>query len=344
MKQISVIILNWNGEKLLRQFLPIVVDTTCGSQAGECSDGTPVAKIAEVVVADNGSTDGSLDYVRNEFPQVRIMAFDCNLGFAAGYNRAVNETDSPYTLLLNSDVETTPGWLAPLYDYMRTNPQCGALQPKILSWHNRDYFEYAGAAGGFLDCNAFPYCRGRIFDTIEKDEGQYDGKPIHVAWASGAAMMVRTEAYRRAGGLDEHFFAHMEEIDLCIRLRGIGCDVMALTGSKVYHVGGASLPQGNPRKVYLNFRNNLLLIYKSMPLREGRRALLRRRLIYDTTAFLLMAVKMQWRSAAAVLRAHRDFRHMRQLYTTLPQRNLLAKLPGHNRNIITDYYLKGKRK
>lgn len=338
MKEISVVILNWNGEKLLRQFLPAVVRTSVGSEAGE-----GIAEIAEVVVADNGSTDGSVDYVRRQFPQVRILRFDRNLGFAGGYNRALEEIDTPFAVLLNSDVETTPGWLAPICDHMRSHPRCGAVQPKILSWHRRDHFEYAGAAGGFLDRNAFPYCRGRLFDTVEEDRGQYDGPPVRIAWASGAALTVRTQAYREVGGLDESFFAHMEEIDLCVRLSGAGYTVEAISGSRVYHVGGASLPQGDPRKVYLNFRNNLLLIHKSMPRREGRRALLRRRLIYDTAAFFLMVLRRQWRGAAALLKAHRDFRRMRRLYTDLPQSNLLAALPGHERNIITDYYLKGKK-
>lgn len=343
MKDISVIILNWNGEKLLRQFLPAVVRHTVGDLAGDTADGTSVADIAEVVLADNGSTDGSLQWVRTAFPQVRVIELGSNLGFAAGYNEALDRTDAPYAVLLNSDVETTPGWLAPLYGYMHSHPECGAVQPKILSWRNRSMFEYAGAAGGFIDRNGFAWCRGRMFGYVEADNGQYDGPPARVAWASGAALMVRTAAYRSVGGLDARFFAHMEEIDLCVRLAGAGFPVMAVTDSAVFHVGGASLPQGNPQKVYLNFRNNLLLIHKNMPRRDGRRALLRRRLIYDTTAFFMMLAKLQWRSAAAVLRAHRDFRRMRRLYTELPDRNLLATLPGHDRNIIIDHFIKRRK-
>lgn len=344
MKEISVVILNWNGEELLRQMLPAVVSHTIGALAGTTADGVDIADIAEVVVADNGSTDGSVELVRKSFPGVRLIRFDSNLGFAEGYNRAIEKTDSRYVVMLNSDVETTPGWLAPLYDYMQANPDCGAVQPKILSWRERDKFEYAGAAGGFLDRNAFPYCRGRVFDTVERDEGQYDGAPVRVAWASGAALMVRVEAFRKAGGLDARFFAHMEEIDLCVRLAGAGYKVVADTRSVVYHIGGASLPQGNPRKVYLNFRNNLLLIHKSMPRRESRKALFRRRLVYDTMAWAMMMLKLQWKSATAVLRAHRDFRRMRKFYNELPDRNLLADLPGHDRNIVADYYLRGRTK
>lgn len=343
-KKISVVILNWNGKELLRKMLPFVVRHSVEDLAGEDVSGNSIATMTEVVVADNGSTDGSVEWVRETFPQVRIIRFDTNLGFAGGYNKAIEQTESRYTVLLNSDVETTPGWLAPLYDYMESDPDCGGVQPKILSWHNRDRFEYAGAAGGMLDRNVFPYCRGRLFDTVERDEGQYDGTPVRVAWASGAALMVRTEVYRKVGGLDPEFFAHMEEIDLCVRMSGAGYKVMAVMQSVVYHIGGASLPQGNPRKVYLNFRNNLLLIHKNMPRREGNRLLLRRRLIYDTAAWIMMMLKLQWKSAGAILRAHRDFRRMRKSYTDLPDRNLFKSLPGHERNIVADYYLKGKRK
>lgn len=342
--EISVIILNWNGLELLKELLPVVVRDTIGSESGRTKDGRAMADISEVVVADNGSTDGSVEWVSENFPQVRLICFECNLGYAEGYNRAVEMTDSRFAVLLNSDVETTPGWLVPLYEYMKEHPQCGAVQPKILSRRQRDCFEYAGAAGGFLDKNAFAYCRGRLFDSVERDEGQYDGEPVEVAWASGAALMVRSEAYRKIGGLDAKFFAHMEEIDLCLRLRGAGYNVKAVTQSSVYHIGGASLPQGNPKKVYLNFRNNLLLIHKNMPRREGRKMLFRRRLIYDTSAFFMMLAKLQWKSAAAVLKAHRDFRKMRKEYTQFPEQNLIACSPGSNRNIVIDYYLKRKRK
>lgn len=342
--EVSVVILNWNGRGLLEKMLPAVVSHTSGDLAGTAADGTPIASIAEVVVADNGSIDGSVEMLAKEFPTVRVIRFDTNHGFAGGYNKAIDTIESRYTVLLNSDVETTPGWLVPLYDFMQANPDCGAVQPKILSWRERDRFEYAGAAGGYLDRNGFPFCRGRVFDTVERDEGQYDGAPVRVAWASGAALMVRTDLYRKVGGLDERFFAHMEEIDLCVRITGAGYKVMAVTQSAVYHIGGASLPQGDPRKVYLNFRNNLLLLHKNMPRREGKRLLFRRRLLYDTTAWAMMMLKLQWSSAMAVLRAHRDFRRMKKLYTDLPDRNLFAGLPGHDRNIVTDYYIKRKRK
>lgn len=331
MKKAGVIILNWNGEKLLREFLGTVARTT-------------VSDRADLIVADNGSTDGSVEYVRRQHPDVKLLRFEQNYGFAKGYNKAIELTGYEYTVLLNSDVETSEGWLEPLLAYMESTPGAGAAQPKILSWKERDRFEYAGAAGGYLDVNGYPWCRGRLFESLERDEGQYDSPdPAPVAWASGACLIVRTAAYRSVGGLDENFFAHMEEIDLCCRLHAAGWDVAAITASKVWHVGGASLAQGNPRKVYLNFRNNLLLLHKNLPRRRGRRVLLRRRL-YDTLAWAMMMAKADFKGAGAILRAHRDFRRMRRLYTVLPERDTLSTLPGARRNIIIDHYLKRQKK
>lgn len=297
---LGVIILNWNGRKLLEQFLPTAVRFTQDPEV-------------ELVVADNGSTDDSVEWIRSRFPNVRVLEFEENLGFAGGYNKAINETDYEYVILLNSDVEVTEGWWQPLLAYMKGHPEVGACQPKIRSYHKRDYFEYAGAAGGYLDRLGYPYCRGRILEKVEKDEGQYDGDPVEITWASGAALMVRVSAYREAGGLDERFFAHQEEIDLCCRMIALGYKVMALSDSVVYHVGGASLNQGNPKKTYLNFRNNLLLLHKNLPARKGRRVLLVRRLA-DTLAWGMYVLTGDWKNAGAVWRAHRDFRSMRKLY------------------------------
>ncbi|WP_295730812.1 glycosyltransferase family 2 protein [uncultured Muribaculum sp.] len=322
---VSVIILNWNGASMLRRYLPHVLANTDPA-------------LGEVIVADNGSTDGSIDLLACEFPEVRVLRLDRNYGFAEGYNRAIAMVDTEFVVLLNSDVRPSPGWLAPLLEHMRGNPSTGACQPKILSDLDTDSFEYAGACGGFLDCNGYPYCRGRIFDTIEYDRGQYD-TVMSVDWASGAALMVRREVYENAGGLDAAFFAHMEEIDLCWRIRLAGMDVCVVPQSIVYHLGGGTLPQGNPRKVYLNFRNNLLLLHKNLPVKvRGRRLLIRR--LYDTLAWGMFLLKFDWKSAGAVLRAHRDFRRMRSGYYTYPAGDLLS---GH-RNIILDYYLKGKKK
>lgn len=333
-EKVAVMILNWNGAGLLRRYLPSVVANT----STEC---------AEVIVVDNGSTDNSLQVLEQEFPQVRLIRFDENYGFAEGYNRAVAATDYRYTLLLNSDVRVPAGWIEPLYNYMEAHPEVGACQPKLLKDYDggKPVFEYAGAAGGYLDCHGYPYCRGRVFSCVEDDEGQYDrDEPYDVFWATGAALMVRSDVYRRAGGLDKDFFAHMEEIDLCWRIHLLGYGVKAVMQSCAYHLGGGSLPASNPRKTYLNFRNNLFLLYKNLPLAAGRRLLLVRRL-YDTLSLLMFVATMQWDNAKAVLRAHLDYRRLHHRYDGVqPQRNLLGELPGTGRNIVLDFYLRGKRK
>jgi hypothetical protein len=327
-KPVAVIILNWNGEKLLREFLPSVVANT-------------PTDIADIIVADNGSTDGSLNLLRNEFPEVSILPFTENLGFAGGYNRAIRETGYQYTLLLNSDVETPSGWLQPLFNFMEMHSHAAACQPKILSYTDKSKFEYAGAAGGFIDRNGYPYCRGRIFADVETDHGQYD-TPIEVFWATGAALMVRTELYLKAGGLDERFFAHMEEIDLCWRLLLMGESLWCVPAAKVYHLGGGSLPVNNPNKTYLNFRNNLLLLHKNLPKEDLGTALFRRRLL-DTLAWLKFIVTGDTKNASAILRAHRDFKSMRKEYTTHPDYNLLKMVVTKPRpNILIEYYLKHK--
>ena len=329
-KPIAVIILNWNGATLLREFLPSV-----------CSGTNP--SIADVIVADNGSTDNSLEILANEFPQVKVIAFKENYGFAEGYNRAIKECeDYKYTVLLNSDVSTPTGWLEPLYDFCEKNPEVAACQPKIHSYKEPDKFEYAGAAGGFIDKLGYPYCRGRIFSTVEQDNGQYDTAPIDIAWATGAALFVRTDVYLAVGGLDAKFFAHMEEIDLCWRIHLTGYKIKAVTSSMVYHLGGGSLPASNPRKTYLNFRNNLLLLHKNLPQKEGKKLLFVRRL-YDTLAFFMFVAKFDFKNARAIIEAHLDFKKMRKEYTLFPKKNLMGTLPGSNCNIIIDYYLKGRK-
>lgn len=324
----AVIILNWNGAKLLRRYLPSVAANT--------------GAVGRVIVADNGSDDDSLKVLSEEFPNVECWAFDSNYGFAGGYNRALRRAHDEgyqYTVLLNSDVETPTGWLEPLVNFLDSHPGAGAIQPKILSERQRDSFEYAGASGGFLDKHGFPYCRGRILATCEKDHGQYDD-PIQVFWATGAALTVRTKAYIEAGGLDEDFFAHMEEIDLCWRMQLQGWELWAVPQSVVYHLGGGSLPAGNPRKTYLNFRNNLLLLHKNLPDSTRRRKLLVRRLL-DTVAWAKFMLTLDIKNANAVLRAHRDFRRMRRKYTTHPQVDLLDKYA--TRDILVDYYLRNRR-
>ena len=329
MNKVAVIILNWNGEKLLREYLPSVIETTDTS-------------IADIIVADNGSTDSSVELLRKEFPQVKLLEFKENYGFAEGYNRAIKETNYPYTVLLNSDVATTQGWINTLFDYMEANPNVGACQPKIRAYTNKTYFEYAGAAGGFIDSNGYPYCRGRIFDTVEEDNGQYD-EVIPVFWATGAALMVRSELYLGVGGLDKDFFAHMEEIDLCWRILLTGSEIMAVPQSVVYHLGGGSLPASNPRKTYLNFRNNLLMLHKNLPDATRGKKLFVRRLL-DTVAWAKFMATFDFKNANAILKAHNDFRSMRKAYTNHPSVDLLQTRPDCHRNILLDYYLRGRKK
>lgn len=322
---LSVIILNWNGSKLLRKFLPSVIANTQGPEV-------------EVIVADNGSSDDSLKLLCEEFPNVKILTFDENLGFSGGYNRAVSEVMSEFVLLLNSDVETPSGWWQPLLAFMNANPGVGACQPKILSYRNKEKFEYAGAAGGLLDKYGYPYCRGRLFDKIEYDLCQYDDGPADIAWASGAALMVRRDVYLEAGGLDELFFAHMEEIDLCCRIHNLGYRVCVVPESRVYHLGGGSLAQGDPRKTYLNFRNNLLMLYKNLPVQKGKKLLFKRRLM-DTLAFFMYLLSMDFDNAKAIWHAHRDFKKMRDKYRIFPEKDILSTLPGADRCIVIDRYL-----
>lgn len=325
MKPIAVIILNWNGEKLLSEFLPSVVAHTPG-------------EIADVIVADNGSTDGSVALLRRDFPTVKLIEFPENYGFAEGYNRAIAQTGYRYTVLLNSDVAVKDDWLTPLYRFMESHAAAGACQPKLLSYREPDTFEYAGAAGGFLDRHGYPYCRGRIFATVEKDCGQYDDT-AEVDWASGAALMVRTEAYTKAGGLDASFFAHMEEIDLCWRMKLLGWKVYAAGDAAVYHLGGGSLPASNPRKTYLNFRNNLLMLRKNLPRKGRRRALIVRRLL-DAVAWAKFVATGDFANARAILKAHGDYRRMAADGPIEAQTDMIAPRP----DILVSYYLKGRRR
>ena len=295
----SVIILNWNGASMLRQYLPSVVAHTT---LPDC----------EVVVADNGSTDNSLEVLSQEFHTVRVIALDKNYGFAEGYNRAIDERlkagDVPeYVVLLNSDVEVTEGWLNPLTAYLDAHPDVAAVQPKIRSWRNRNMFEHAGAAGGFLNPLGYPYCRGRILWKVEEDKGQYD-TIVDVDWTSGACMCVRTNVYKECGGLDAAFFAHMEEIDLCWRMRNKGWRLVCLPESVVYHLGGGSLNYESPRKTYLNHRNNLLMIYKN---KQHPCGVLFVRFFLDYAAAAFYLLQGRWGACKAVFEARRDYRRMR---------------------------------
>ena len=310
--KVAVVILNWNGEQMLRQFLPSVVEHSVLPRAlGE----------AVVYVVDNGSTDGSLALLAAEFSTVRTIVFEENYGFADGYNKAFEQIDAEYAVLLNSDVEVTAGWLTPLVEYMDTHSQVSACQPKLMAYHQKDEFEYAGAMGGYLDRYGYPYCRGRIFDTIEKDHGQYD-TDVPLLWATGASLMVRLTTYKEVGGLDGRFFAHMEEIDLCWRLRCRGHEVRSVASSVVYHVGGATLNAGHPRKTFLNFRNNLLMLYKNLPEGDLRRVLFVRGLL-DYVAAAMFLLKGEWGSVKAVFRARREFRKLKAEFRVSREENLL---------------------
>lgn len=326
--RIAIIILNWNGRKLLEEFLPTVVKYH-----------NPL--LSDVVVADNGSDDDSVSFIRGHFPSVIIWELDRNYGFAEGYNRAVALADGyEYVVLLNSDVAVTEGWDEALYAAVSSRADVAAAQPAIMSYTRPEMFEYAGAAGGFVDKNGYPYCRGRIFDVCETDSGQYTDADIF--WASGACMLVRRDDYLAAGGLDAGFFAHMEEIDLCWRFHLMGKRVVFVADSKVFHLGGGSLPAENPRKTYLNFRNNLLMLHKNLPAGCRKKVLLRRRLL-DAVAWMRYMLTLDIANANAILRAHRDFKRMRKEYDCEPAVNYLDATPEGRRNILVDFYIRRKR-
>lgn len=335
--KIAVVILNWNGEQMLRDFLPSVVKHSHLPEAlGE----------AAVYVADNGSTDGSLALLDAEFPTVRTIVLDRNYGFADGYNKAFEAIDAEYAVLLNSDVEVTSGWLLSLVEYLDAHPQVAACQPKLLAWHHKDEFEYAGAMGGFLDRYGYPYCRGRIFSTVERDYGQYDAD-VPLLWATGACLAVRLATYKAVGGLDGRFFAHMEEIDLCWRLRCRGYEVRSVASSVVYHVGGATLNAGHPRKTFLNFRNNLLMLYKNLPSGELRRVLFVRGIL-DYVAAATFLLKGEWGSMKAVFRARREFRQLKPQFRVSREENLRQAVSMDvpertNFSILWRYHLKGQK-
>lgn len=327
MKQTAVVILNYNGAGMLRRFLPSVIK---------------YSSEASIYVADNGSSDESCDVVRNEFPAVKLLVLDHNYGFAEGYNRALAQVDEEYAVLLNSDVEVTRGWLSPMTQFLDSNPEVAACQPKLLSFKQKDFFEYAGAAGGFIDKWGYTFCRGRIFNTVERDSGQYDDT-TDVFWATGAALMIRNEVYKNNGGLDGRFFAHMEEIDLCWRLRSRGYRIACVPQSHVYHVGGATLKKENPQKTYLNFRNNLLMIYKNAPDCQLKKIMLFRK-VFDNVAALKFLASGDYAAFKAVRKARRDFKAMRSGYDKARAENMklavTTRIPEVLKSsILYKYYL-----
>lgn len=333
MKKTAVVILNWNGKKLLEQFLPTILEHTVDAET-------------EVVVADNGSADNSVEYLQTHFPQVPLIVLDENYGFAEGYNRAISQVNATYVVLLNSDIETTPGWLHPMITHLEQHAGVAAVQPKILDYKRKSHFEYAGACGGFIDKYGYPFCRGRILGNLEEDQGQYDTS-IPVFWASGAALCIRKSDYENVGGLDDRFFAHMEEIDLCWRLNARGKRVETVPQAVVYHVGGASLSAESPRKTYLNFRNNLLMLYKNLP-RENFMAIFSVRMILDFLAMLHLLAQGKFKNAQAVAQSYRDFYKMKSGFKTDRKENLekrtLKTIPTrYKRTILWEYYFRGKK-
>ena len=333
MKTCSVVVLNWNGATYLRQFIPFLIRHT-------------TLPGVELVVADNASTDDSLSILREDFPSVRCIVLDQNYGFAGGYNKALSHIESRYCVLLNSDVEVTAGWLEPLLQFMDENTDVAACQPGIMSFHNRSQFEHAGAAGGYIDALGYPFCRGRILSVTETDHHQYD-LVQDVFWATGACMVVRSEVFVACGGLDDDFFAHMEEIDLCWRMLCRGYRVVALPQSRVYHVGGGTLSTESPRKTYLNFRNNLLMLYKNLP-DEPLKRVMPIRMVLDWLAALHLLLAGKPANAIAVVRARRDFRKMKPDFLARRNHNLRSAirhdLPGvYKGSMLLQYYLFGRK-
>jgi len=329
MPSVAVVILNWNGKKFLEQFLPSLILNTRND--------------AEIIVADNDSTDDSIPYLKLNHPEIRIIRNPDNGGYARGYNLALKEVSADYYILLNSDIEVTPGWIPPVISLMEQDDKIAACQPKIRSWHNRSQFEYAGAAGGYIDEFGYPFCRGRMFLTMEEDTGQYND-PVEISWATGACMFVRSELFHRMGGFDEDFFAHMEEIDLCWRFHNYGYRVMYCPGSTVFHIGGGTLPKASFRKTYLNFRNNFMLLYKNLPSKFLFRVFAAR-LILDGIAAGKFLIQGGFLDFWAVARAHISF------YQSLPSLRKKRKQIPHGSmkmmyrgNIVFAYYLGGKKR
>jgi GT2 family glycosyltransferase len=333
MQKAAVVILNWNGRKLLERFLPVLLQHTPTETAG-------------IIIADNGSTDDSESFLTTHYPQIRRIVFDRNYGFAEGYNRALSQLDYEYAVLLNSDVEVSDRWLETALNYMDAHPDVAALQPKLLDYKNKNAFEYAGASGGFLDVYGYPFCRGRIFSTVEKDYGQYD-QPAEVFWATGACLFIRLKDFREAGGFDKNFFAHQEEIDLCWRLKARGKKIVCLPQSVVYHIGGATLKMEHPRKTFLNFRNNLLMVYKNLPDKYYRKTMILR-FFLDYLAALQLLLKGYPANAWAVCRARRDFNRRKKHYQTIRKENLektVDELPSGmlSQSLLWNYYIKNQK-
>lgn len=333
MEKLAIVILNWNGAKMLQQYLPSVLQYS--------------REEATVYVADNASSDNSLEMLRTRFPDVRIITLEKNWGFAEGYNKALAQIDAEYYLLLNSDIEVTHHWLTPMIEFLDAYADVAACQPKLLSIFDKDYFEYAGASGGFLDRFGYPFCRGRIFETVERDNGQYD-YATDILWATGAALMIRARDYWNAGGLDGRFFAHNEEIDLCWRLRILGRRIVCLPESYVYHVGGGTLPKSNPMKTFLNFRNNLTMLYKCLPDEELKPVMRWRWWLDYLAAWEMLILKHNLGDFKAIFRARHAFRRWKKDFADdrrkILESRVAEKIPEQKSfSLLWQYYVKGKK-
>lgn len=330
MKRVAVVILNYNGKKFLEQFLPNVIENTNG-------------EMAEIVVADNASTDGSVDFMRERFPDIRLIVNDFNGGFATGYNVALRQVQAEFFVLLNSDIEVTPQWIEPIIALMDADKSIAACQPKILSYYERNKFEYAGASGGYIDRYGYPFCRGRLFQHLEEDQGQYD-ETQEVFWATGACLFVRADLYLQHGGLDDSFFAHMEEIDFCWRMKNLGYKIYCCPQSKVYHIGGGTLPKSSSRKTYLNFRNNLSLIYKNLPSKHVS-WVVAYRILLDWVAALKFLFGGGLKDYWAVIRAHVAFYKRIPSLRAFRKEHLSRQVSQmYMGNIVFDNFLKGKKR
>jgi len=333
-KKVAVVILNWNGKKWLEKFLPSVVKHTSNSDY-------------EIIIADNGSSDDSIAFIKENYSSISIIELDKNYGFTGGYNRALVQVEAKYFVLLNSDIEVSENWLDLLTAQMESDENVAACQAKILAFNDKSSFEYAGASGGFIDALGFPFCRGRIFDTAEKDTKQYENN-LNVFWATGACLMIRADLYKQTGGLDEDFFAHMEEIDLCWRLQNLGYKVQVIPSAVVYHVGGGTLAQGNPRKTFYNFRNNLAMIFKNLPFPNNIFTVFFR-MVLDGLAGVQFLMKGNFKGFFAIIKAHFAFyawipsllKKRKQIQT----KRKLSELDGvFNGSIVYHYFLKGVQK
>ena len=331
--KIAVVILNWNGKEYLEKFLPALINHS-------------KSKLVEIYVADNGSTDNSVNFLQSTFPEIQIIILDKNYGFAGGYNKVLAQINAKYYVILNSDVEVTENWIFPIIDKMDTDNSVAAAMPKIKSYQNKDYYEYAGAAGGFIDKYGYPFCRGRILDKIEKDSGQYNYES-EIFWASGACLFIRSEVYHNHNGFDEDFFAHMEEIDLCWRIKNTGHKIMFYPDSEVFHVGGGALPNNSPQKLYLNYRNNLFLLYKNLP-SNNRFKIVFIRMFLDGASAMVYLSRFSTSFFFAVLKAHFSFytsikrlRNKRKQLTVINNKYHHKEI--YKQSILYNYFVKKVR-